>query len=140
MNKNLLQYSLNVAATIAELYSNNNDYIEVRSFFPKQDLHITDDFRKAMLRDNRFSVDDPIFVIIAASHETYNNSNAMKPEIRLEYIPEKNKTYICTAYISSEFNDIIDDSITKEFEAEDLGRNLYNLMIETQHDFKKELK
>lgn len=56
----------------------------------------------------------------------------MKPEIKFEYVPDKDETYIYTAYILDDFENIIDKSNMEISKAEDLGENIYNLMIDTQ--------
>ncbi|WP_438712039.1 hypothetical protein ACSTS3_06135 [Aquimarina muelleri] len=138
LKKNLLQYSLNIASTIAELYYKNKSYHNVRCYLPEQGISITKDFKKEIPSYIRLSPDKPILVVIIASHKTLNY-NGMKPEIKFEYIPETDRTYICTAYIIDEFNNIIDNSNIETSNPEDLGVNLYNLMIDTQDYFEQKL-
>ena len=138
MKKNLLEYSLNIATTITELFSKNKSYKNVRCYLPEQGSNITKDFKKELLNLHNISKDKPLLVVVKTTHKSMK-FNAMNPEIRLEYIPKIDRTYFSTAYIIEEFNNIIDNSNIELFTAEDLAENFYKRIINTQDYYEQQL-
>lgn len=72
MKKNLLQYSLNVAATLAELYSKNKSYKDARFYLPKQGINITKNFKERVFNYHNLSPNKPVLIVVNGLHKTLN--------------------------------------------------------------------
>lgn len=137
--KTVWTYTLELAAAIASLYSNNPKYNNVRIFTPNYGKNYTDNYKENLLADlQKIKPKNVISIFIDASHIELNES-AMQPRIVLHFIPKLNTTDIHLVSID-EANYKVDRIKTQEMNALDAAQYYYNLSNDTQEYYEQVIK
>lgn len=129
-------YTLELAGGIANLYSNNPKYNNVRIFIPNYGRNYVNNYQKGLLTDLQNARPEnvtPIF--IDASHIDLNET-AMQPRIVLHFAPKSNTTEIHLVCIN-EANYIIDGIRMQKMSTIEAAHYYYNLSNDTQEYYEQ---
>lgn len=129
-------YTLELAGVIADLYSKNSKYANVRVFLPNYGKSYSENFQDRLLTDLQNVQPKkltPIF--LDASHKELNES-AMQPRIVLHFAPQLNTTEVHLVAID-EANFKIEASNMQTMSAEDAGQYYYSLSNDTQEYYEQ---